>query len=119
MRNALAIVTLALGIGASTAIFSFLNPLVLHPLTFPHANRLVTVESRDLKGNPAPVSYPDFRDWSAQKSALADLAAFDIGFFELTGVNEAKKIPGGAGKLGESISDAQRGTGLLGRDFSR
>ncbi len=125
MRNALAIVTLALGIGASTAIFSFLNPLLLHPLTFSQANRLVTVESRDLKGNPAPVSYPDFRDWSAQKAALADLAAFDIGFFQLTGVNEPEEIPGalvtanlfrmlGVGPtLGRDFRDGEEGVVIL------
>jgi putative ABC transport system permease protein len=94
MRNALATVTLALGIGASTAIFSFLNPLLLHPLIYPSADQLVTIESRDPKGNAAPVSYPDFRDWSAQKTTLTDLAAFDIGFFQLTDVNEPEEIPG-------------------------
>jgi predicted permease len=94
MRSALAVVTLALGIGASTAIFSFVNPMLVHPLPYPRANQLVMLEERDPKGVATPASYPDFRDWSSQHSVLSGLAAFDIGFFELTGVDAPEEIPG-------------------------
>jgi putative ABC transport system permease protein len=94
MRSALAVVTLALGIGASTAIFSFVNPMLVHPLAYPRADQLVMVEERDPKGVATPASYPDFRDWSLQHSVLPGLAAFDIGFFELTGVDAPEEIPG-------------------------
>ena len=61
MRNGLAVVTLALGIGASTAIFSFVRPLLLHPFTYPRADRLVVVSERDSKGRMAlGASHPAF-----------------------------------------------------------
>jgi putative ABC transport system permease protein len=94
MSSALAVVTLALGIGASTAIFSFVNPMLVHPLPYPRADQLMMVEERDPKGVATPASYPDFRDWSSQHSVLSGLAAFDIGFFELTGVDAPEEIPG-------------------------
>ncbi|HTX34865.1 MAG TPA: hypothetical protein VME43_07585 [Bryobacteraceae bacterium] len=61
---AAAIVTLALGIGASTAIFSVLQGVVLDPLPYPQPDRLVVVllYNRTL-GNPTYLSYPDFLDW--------------------------------------------------------
>jgi len=61
MRDALAIVTLALGVGASTAIFSFVHPMLLHPLLYPHADRLVTIEARDSRGARG-ISWPEFQD---------------------------------------------------------
>src|SRR5260370_36839310 len=86
MRGILAVVTLGLGIGACTAVFSFVNPLLLHPFTYPRAGELVTIEERDPKGNATPVSLPSFRDWSTQHTAVSGMAAFDIGLFPLTGV---------------------------------
>lgn len=94
MRSTLAVLTLALGIGAGTAIFSFVNPLLIHPFTYPRADELVTVEERDPQGNAAPVSLPAFRDWSTQSAAFSGMAAFDIGFFFLTGVEEPEQVPG-------------------------
>jgi putative ABC transport system permease protein len=95
MRNALAVVTLALGIGACTAIFSFVNPLLLHPFTYPRADRLVTIQERDPKGNPAYLlSYPAYRDWTTQTRVLPTIAAFDVGFFFLTGVDDPEQVAG-------------------------
>lgn len=89
-----AMVTMALGIGASTAIFSLIRPTLLHPFTFSRANELVIVDERDPQGRATPVSYPDFRDWTLQHAALAEMGAFDIGFFELTGIDNPEEIPG-------------------------
>lgn len=89
-----AVVTMALGIGASTAIFSLIRPTLVHPFTFSRASELVMVDERDPQGRARPVSYPDFRDWSSQRSALPEMAAFDIGFFELTGIDDPEEIPG-------------------------
>lgn len=92
-----AVVTMALGICASTAIFSLIRPTLLHPFTFSRANELVIVDERDERdpqGRATTVSYPDFRDWSSQRSVLAEMGAFDIGFFELTGIDNPEEIPG-------------------------
>jgi putative ABC transport system permease protein len=89
-----AVLTMALGIGAATAIFSLVRPTLLHPFTFPRAGELVMIDERDPQGAASPVSFPDFRDWSSQRGALPRMGAFDIGFFELTGVENPEEIPG-------------------------
>lgn len=83
-RNVLAAATLALGVAACTAIFSFIRPLLLDPLTYPHASELVTIEPRDAKGNIIPATLANYQAWAQEKSAFRDVAAFDIGFFFLT-----------------------------------
>jgi len=93
-RGFAAVVTMALGIGASTAIFSLIRPTLLHPFTFARAGELVIVDERDPQGRATPVSYPDFRDWELQGSAVKEMGAFDIGFFELTGIDNPEEIPG-------------------------
>lgn len=92
-RNSLGIVTLALGIGAATAMFSFVHPMLLHPLLYPGADRLVVIEARDSKGRAGGISWPEFRD-DAKVQVFSEAAAFDIGFFFLTGVNEPEQIAG-------------------------
>jgi putative ABC transport system permease protein len=113
MRNALAIVTLALGIGASTAMFSFVHPMLLHPLLYPRADRLVVIEDRDSKGGRGS-SWPEARD-IAKAPAFSDAAAWEFGFFFLTGVDEPEQI---AGSLVTPNLFRTLGVGpVLGRDF--
>lgn len=93
MRKALAILTLGLGIGAATAMFSFVHPMLLHPLLYPHPDRLVVIQVRDSKGRPGGSSWPEVRDY-ARVPLFSNVAAFDIGFFFLTGVDEPEQIAG-------------------------
>src|SRR5580692_5524228 len=93
-RNLLAASTLALGVAACTAIFSFVHPLLLNPFRYPHASELVTIEPRDSKGNAIPATLPDFDAWSAETRAFRAIAAFDIGFFFLNDAAEPEQIPG-------------------------
>jgi predicted permease len=73
-----AVLTLALGIGANTAIYSVVKGVVLEPLPFPHPERLYAVYSANRSaGNvEAPVSAPDLEDWRAQRSGIEDLGGY-------------------------------------------
>src|SRR5215472_2723261 len=64
--TAVVVLTLALGIGANTAIFSVVNAVLLRPLPFAAPDRLVSVVSTRRGNVPDNVSYPDFADWRAQ-----------------------------------------------------
>jgi predicted permease len=85
---AAAILTLALGIGANTAIFSALEGVVLKPLPYHEPDRLVIplLYNRSLK-YATEVSYPDFLDWRRDASSFEQIAAFMASGFDLTGPN--------------------------------
>jgi predicted permease len=74
-----AIVTLALGIGANAAVFSIVNGVILQPLSYEHADRMVTVNERHDKGAAAPVPWPNFVDLQEQSRSFDGLAAYGNG----------------------------------------
>ncbi len=93
--TAVAIITLALGIGANTAIFSVVNAALLEPLLFPHSERLVRLwNDYGHKGNHAPVSYPDFADWRAWNHSFLGMAALTGTAYTLTGNGEPEHLQG-------------------------
>ncbi len=95
--TAVAVVTLALGIGANTAIFSVVNAVLLRPLPFAAPDRLVRVVSVRLPANaPDNASYPDFLDWRARNHVFESMAAFRTGDFTLTGQGNAAHLAGAA-----------------------
>ncbi|HKX32821.1 MAG TPA: ABC transporter permease, partial [Blastocatellia bacterium] len=71
---ALAIITLALGIGANTVIFSGVYALLLQALPYPAAERIVVVSQTDSQGTESGISYPDFVDWSRQNTVFEQMA---------------------------------------------
>jgi putative ABC transport system permease protein len=75
--TSIAVLTLALGIGANTAIFSVINAFLLRPLPYSEPDRLVMVGSQE-RGNPIGVSFLDYRDWRAQSTVFEDLAFFNL-----------------------------------------
>lgn len=88
--------TLALGIGANTAVFSVINALLLKTLPYRDAGRLVTLwESREQAGmDRSPVSPPNFLDWKAESRSLRDMAAYRYWGFDLSGGAEPERITG-------------------------
>jgi putative ABC transport system permease protein len=73
----IAIVTLALGIGANTAIFTIVNAFLLRPLPYGDPDRLVMVDSQH-RGQSTGVSFPDYEDWRRQNNVFEDLAFFNL-----------------------------------------
>jgi len=93
---AVAAFTLALGIGANTAIFSVLNGVILKPLPYADPDRLVILweSTRDLP--EITVSYPDYLDWRARTHSFADIAIYNgYDVFNLTGRGEPERVRGG------------------------
>jgi putative ABC transport system permease protein len=90
----IAVITLALGIGANTAIFSLTDAIVLRPLDFPDLDRLVSVyataprQSNDLSG----IAPADFADLRRQQTVFADLAAYRWSSLNLTGAGEPERV---------------------------
>jgi putative ABC transport system permease protein len=92
--TAVAVLTLALGIGANTAIFSVLNAVVLRPLPYAEPDRLVMVWET-LAGNDRRSAAPgNFNDWREQNKTFSDMAATFYGNFNLTGVGEPERVNG-------------------------
>jgi len=85
-----AILTLALGIGANTAIFSVVNAELLRPLPFRDPGRLVRVWNTSARTNAKsfPSSYPDFVDWRSQSQVFESMAAYTDSTNTLTGTDE-------------------------------
>jgi predicted permease len=80
----LAIVTLALGIGATTATFGIVNDVLLAPLPYPDAARLVAIREVNEQHREVAVGWPNFQDWRQSARTLAALTAHDQSAFEVT-----------------------------------
>jgi predicted permease len=77
--TATAVSALALGIGANTAIFSIVNTVLLKPLAFPDADRIVTLMTKTPQGGFPGASVPKYNAWRGQTQALEDVSAYDPG----------------------------------------
>ncbi len=92
---AIAIVTLALGIGANTAIFSVVYAALLRPLPYFQANRLITLsEIRQAKDTYWDASYPDYQDWMKQSKTFQAMAAVSGDGFVFRGGGEPQLLQG-------------------------
>jgi putative ABC transport system permease protein len=91
-----ALLVLALGIGANTAIFSVVNSVLLRPLPYPGADRLALIWETDLKDGikrEGP-SAPNFLDWKEQSQSFEDMALLEVGTGTLTGEGEPEQVIG-------------------------
>ncbi|HXT38989.1 MAG TPA: ABC transporter permease [Candidatus Angelobacter sp.] len=116
--TAVAVLTLALGIGANTAIFSIINGVLLKPLPYPESSRLVALfeNHREQGQDFVPLSAPAFTDWRAQSTVFEDLAAYQPGGFDLTGTGDPARLFGV--RASASLFPLLRVRPLLGRGFT-
>jgi predicted permease len=112
------ILTLALGIGATTAIFSLVNAVVLRPLPFPEQDRLMWLQQQD-HSQPGvvseSVSYPDYFDWRAQNHTFSGMASYDSGGVTLETGGEAQRLD--AETVSANLFQVLGVAPALGRDF--
>lgn len=87
-----AIVTLALGIGANTALFSVVNGVLLNPLPFPEPDRLFAVYTKTATFSRSSITYLNFLDWQKQNRSFASLVAFRSDDYNLTGEGEPERL---------------------------
>ena len=89
----IAVLTLALGIGANTAIFSVVNAVLLEALPYRDADRLVMVWERSQRRAQNVINLGNFSDWKAQATSFGDMAAFADSRANLTGDGEPLEVP--------------------------
>jgi putative ABC transport system permease protein len=113
-----AVITIALGIGANTAIFSVINAVLLAPLPFEDPDRLVVVSERQIisNENQQPVSLPNFEDWKEQNQFFEQLALTRIGTFNLTQNGETERVTGA--RVSSNLYALLRVKPILGRAFT-
>src|ERR1700723_4346299 len=94
--TATAIAALVLGIGANTAIFTVVNPVLLQPLAYPQPDRLVQLELSSAGGNGNVTSIPKYTIWREQTQVFQDVAAYDGGGpgVNLTGGDRPEQLKG-------------------------
>ncbi|MDE3154767.1 MAG: ABC transporter permease [Acidobacteriota bacterium] len=88
----IATLTLALGIGANTALFSVVNGVLLNPLPYAQPDRLVAVYTHSREFRRSSISYPNFLDWVQAQRSFTGLAAFREDDFTLTGTGEPERL---------------------------
>jgi len=92
--TAVAVITLALGIGANTAVFSIVNGVLLNPLPFPHSDQLVALGENKPNFENGSISYPNFFDWQKDNRSFSSMAVSRVFSFSLIGAGEPEQIDG-------------------------
>src|SRR6476469_7907298 len=90
----IAVLTLALGISANTALFTVVNGVLLNPLPYPHSEQLVAVYASAPGVEQGPATYLNFLDWQRQTQTLSSLAMYRNQDYNLTGGSEAERLSG-------------------------
>ncbi len=90
----IAILTLALGIGANTALFSVVNGVLLNPLAYPQSGQLVAIYGKTTGFANAPINYLNFQDWQRETQAFSSLAIYRNQDYNFIGTGEAERLTG-------------------------
>ena len=91
--TAVAVVTLALGIGANTAIFSVVSGVLLNPLPYPGPERLVALYSKTAEFDRSSISYPNLLDWVRDNHSFSAIAGYRADSYNLTDMGEPERLP--------------------------
>ncbi len=110
-----AIVMLALGIGASTAIFGFVDAALLRPLPYARPNRLVDVDEKEAAFARDNLSRADYEDWQRMNTTLSSLDVYTSGGFLLRMGSVSEPVP--AGRVSDGFFHTLGVQPMLGRDF--
>ena len=116
--TAVAVLTLALGVGANTAIFSVIQTVLLDPPPFPESDRLVMVWERDADDPTSMfiVAEPNYRDWVARATSFESTAIWEYKTFNIAGDGEPEQVPGM--RISASVFPMLRVAPQLGRVFT-
>ncbi|MDB6038983.1 MAG: macrolide transporter ATP-binding/permease protein [Verrucomicrobiales bacterium] len=113
--TAIAVLTLALGVGANTAIFSIVDAVLLRPLAYPDSAQLVWLSERGPDWSGGSIAYPNFTDWKNQQSVFETFGVCIGNNFTLTGAGEPLQVAGEL--LSEDVFTALRTQPEIGRVF--
>jgi len=115
----IAVATLAIGIGVTTAVFTVFNAVLLRPLPFRDAERLAVVYAQNLEMQETEVniSYPDYLDWQRRVRAFTGLAVFNWGAYTLSGGAESAERVNGA-EISANLLPVLGVEPLMGRNFT-
>jgi len=92
--TAIAVLTLGLGIGANTALFSVVNGVLLNPLPYPHSSQLVAVYERVAGLDSAPIEYLNFLDWQRDSKSFVSMAVYRNEDYNFIGNGEGERLSG-------------------------
>ncbi len=112
---AVAVLTLSLGIGANTAIFSVVDAVLLRPLPYPDSGQLVWLAERGPDWSGGSLAYPNFTDWKSQQTVFESFGIYGGNSYTLTGAGEPIRLA--AAQMSVDIFAALRAQPELGRVF--
>ena len=114
--TAMAVLTLALGIGANTALFSVINGVLLNPLPFPNANRIVVMFQDKPNFPKGSISYPNFLDWRQDNRCFESIAAYRWADGTIRGTGEPEEVH--AQRVSATFFSILGVQPILGRNFT-
>jgi len=114
--TAIAILTLALGIGANSALFSVVNGVLLNPLPYPEPNQLISVYARTSEFGTSSITFLNFLDWQKDNHSFTGIAAHRGENYFLTGTGEGERVRGYM--VSAEFFDVLGVNPILGRNFT-